>query len=359
MAIAQRLIRLGHDVTIVCAQAEMTPPDDIKLMTLPNKAFLNPDINLQFALELHKMASEAFDLVVGFNKMPHLDVLYCADPPIRRPSTILERLTPRIRKYRQLDLSCFGKESRTRILLLSERQRLQYRQAYQTAPSRMEVLPPTIERSRILAVPDQLKARAGQRRALDVTDSRMLWLYVGRYPFNKGFDRVIRALKDFPDVQCLCVGFEHDTSRHRKLIQQAKHAGVANRLRLLGPREDIPELMAAADLLVHPARKDVTGTVILEALSNGLPVVTTEACGYAGHVTRADAGLVVSDPFQHEKFRLAVEAAQVTATRRTWRKNALEYAGKEDLYSGIDRATLAIAESLDVREGRQSLKSAE
>ena len=43
--------------------------------------------------------------------------------------------------------------------------------------------------------------------------------------------------------------------------------GVRDRMRLLGVREDIPELMAAADLLVHPARTETTGTVILEASS--------------------------------------------------------------------------------------------
>ena len=48
-------------------------------------------------------------------------------------------------------------------------------------------------------------------------------------------------------------------------------------MRFLGFREDIPELMAAADVLVHPSRLDVTGQVILEAIVNGLPAVVTGA----------------------------------------------------------------------------------
>ena len=63
--------------------------------------------------------------------------------------------------------------------------------------------------------------------------------------------------------------------------------GLADRISFLGHREDIPELMAAADLLVHPARHDTTGTVILEAVVNGLPVITTSTCGYAHHVEAA------------------------------------------------------------------------
>jgi len=341
MAIARRLIQRGHDVTIICTEAEIRPPD-IKLILLPNKSLSNPDINRRFAYDLHRNASQAFDLIVGFNKIPHLDVLYCADPPIRKPATILDHLTPRIRKYRQLDLSCFGETSRTRILLLAERQLAQYSDAYQTERSRIEVLPPTIDKSRIITTADQTKARAAQRRALDLPDSCTVWLFIGRYPVNKGLDRIVSALGDFPEVRCLCVGFDPASVEHGSLARQAKRTGVANRLRLLGPMDNVPELMAASDLLVHPSRKDVTGTVILEAVANGLPVITTDACGYASHVIRAKAGLVVAEPFSDEAFRLALGESDSPGTRGHWRANALAYAAKEDLSSGLDRAAAAI-----------------
>ena len=54
--------------------------------------------------------------------------------------------------------------------------------------------------------------------------------------------------------------------------------GVADRIRWLGYRPAMRvAAFAAADVLAHPARVDVTGAVILEALINGLPVVATDA----------------------------------------------------------------------------------
>ncbi len=88
-------------------------------------------------------------------------------------------------------------------------------------------------------------------------------------------------------------------------------------------------LIAAADVLVHPSRKDVTGTVILEALANGLPIVTTEACGYAAHVIRAGAGIVISGKFDNAAFRAAMVSAQDAGLRAEWRRNALDYAARE------------------------------
>ena len=94
--------------------------------------------------------------------------------------------------------------------------------------------------------------------------------------------------------------------------------------------------MAAADLLVHPSRADVTGTVILEALANGLPVVTTAVCGYGEHVLKADAGVVLPEPFEAAALDAAVAPAPETLGR--WSSNALAYAARDELYSGLERA---------------------
>ena len=48
--------------------------------------------------------------------------------------------------------------------------------------------------------------------------------------------------------------------------------------------------------------RQVPGTVIIESLINGLPVITTAECGYAPHVRKADAGLVIPSPFTQEAW---------------------------------------------------------
>ena len=48
----------------------------------------------------------------------------------------------------------------------------------------------------------------------------------------------------------------------------------------------------AADYLVHAARTENTGTVLIEAMICGLPVLVTGNCGFAFHVHDADAGIM-------------------------------------------------------------------
>jgi UDP-glucose:(heptosyl)LPS alpha-1,3-glucosyltransferase len=108
-------------------------------------------------------------------------------------------------------------------------------------------------------------------------------------------------------------------------------------------REDIPELMAATDLLVHPARTETTGTVILEAVANGLPVVTSAICGYAEHVAQADAGIVLPEPFAQAVFVGKLREARDTGRREHWSENAVRYGEAADLYRGLSRAAAIIA----------------
>ena len=93
-------------------------------------------------------------------------------------------------------------------------------------------------------------------------------------------------------------------------------------------------------MLVHPARLDVTGTVILEALGAGLPVVVTGNCGYAPHVLDAGAGEVVRRDAAPED--LAAAASPSAAQRQAWSIAARDYVRRTDLTKGLDVAASII-----------------
>jgi len=155
------------------------------------------------------------------------------------------------------------------------------------------------------------------------------------------------------NARLLVVGLDEDDDRSAEIVGLARTLGISNRIKWLGHREEIPELMAAADLFVHPARYDTTGTVILEAIVNGLPVVTTSACGYAKHVSGADAGIVIQEPFHQKTFLAALETARDINSRDHWSKSGIEYGKHKSLYEGKTRATeLIIAKGLEAtRQG--------
>lgn len=338
MAIARRLVAQGHDVEIVCESAD-APPDDLDVVVLANSAWTNHGRNTRFSRDLQRHVAKRFDVVAGFDALEGLDVLYCANPPTKTRG-VLDRVNPRKRAQLHLEAACFGRESTTRLLLLSEPQRAAYDARWSLDLARVTLIPPTIERSRV--VPDGKRGaeRARMRAAIGVADDTPVWLFVGGFPKTKGLDRVIAAMNHFPDARLLCVGAQGEAVAQFRA--QAKEAGVASRVSWLGARDDVPALMVASDVLVHPARLDVTGTVILEAIANGLPVIATAVGGYAPHIAESGAGRVLAEPFSLDEMVAALRGADAS-TREQWRSRADRYAASTDLYSGLDVAAAAIA----------------
>jgi UDP-glucose:(heptosyl)LPS alpha-1,3-glucosyltransferase len=109
------------------------------------------------------------------------------------------------------------------------------------------------------------------------------------------------------------------------MLALAHELGVADRLVITQGRNDIPRLMKGADLLVHPARIELAGNVLIEAMTAGLPVLASEECGYAMHVVRAGAGFVTQAPFEQAEFNRRLEELLSAHSRETWAQAGLAY----------------------------------
>jgi len=65
-----------------------------------------------------------------------------------------------------------------------------------------------------------------------------------------------------------------------------------------------------------------------------LPVLTTDTCGYAPHILKADAGAVIESPFSQETLNQTLSTfIKDSDQRQQMSKNALAYCAAEDLYS--------------------------
>ena len=113
---------------------------------------------------------------------------------------------------------------------------------------------------------------------------------------------------------------------------------MSDRVTLLGVQEDIPAIVAASDFMLHPARLENTGTVLLEALANGLPVIASAACGYAKYVEGSGAGIVVANRDDPEIWRKAVARAGDAQVRAQWRDAARSYGSTNPLTGGLQAA---------------------
>lgn len=98
---------------------------------------------------------------------------------------------------------------------------------------------------------------------------------------------------------------------------------------------------------MHPAYNENTGTVLLEALVSGLPVMVTDVCGYAHYIKDADCGQVLPSPFQQKQLNQALLHILTDAgLRADWSANALDYAKTANLYSMPQHAAdIILAES--------------
>jgi UDP-glucose:(heptosyl)LPS alpha-1,3-glucosyltransferase len=350
VGIAHLLRDRGHDVTIY---AERVAPGfdtgGVDLVTLPNRARSNHARQHGFAVDFLREATARNGVIVGFDKLLGLDVLYCADPSTgsRLAREPYLRLLPRYRTYADIEGDAFAPHSQTRTILLSETQLHSYRNAWHTPPQRMYLLPPTLCSGRRRPELRSNGARPVVRQALGLADGDWVWLTTGSQPKTKGTDRAIDALARFPDAKLLIAGMRDTDAAARRVVAQARRLGVASRIIWLGHREDMAEVMAAADLLLHPSRYDTTGTVILEAVVNGLPVIATAACGYASHIGAARAGIVIPEPFARGAFQAAIASARNSAARAAWSAAGAAYGARGGLSDGRLRAAqvmLAVAQ---------------
>jgi len=346
--IARRVRELGHEVTIFTSRKTGGSfAEDLPMRVLRVGGHTNHRRQRAFSDAFTKVASGQFDLLVGFDKLGGLDILYCSDRSMRARvvRNPLLRLLPRFREYMELERECFAPNQATKILLLSESQLNEYWSVWRTEPKRLVMLPPTLVSTRRKPEYRANGTRAELRARLGLLPDDWVWIAACVQPITKGTDRSVRALRHFPDARLLIVGLHESEGRSARARRVARRFGVAQQIKWLGHREDVPELMAVADVFVHPARYDTTGTVILEAIVNGLPAITTSSCGYAKHVNSANAGIVIPERFRSQALIAALEIARDPACLEGWSKSGIAYGMQSSLYEGRGRATELIVAS--------------
>jgi UDP-glucose:(heptosyl)LPS alpha-1,3-glucosyltransferase len=318
LRIASRLSDAGHAVDIFTMQWQGDLPEGhIQVHVLPSCAWSNINRYQHFlGLAQAQIQQSNFDLVLGFNRADWLDVYFGADPCFKERAYTQRsrwyRLTKRYRWFAGLEKAIFGRTSDTQILLLSEQEKVHFQHWYGTPDSRLHYVPPYLPKQRFV-FQNKAKMRAYLREVFHLQADDVVFLLVGSGFFMKGLDRAIKGLASLPEdlrakVKLIAIGQD----KPAPMLKLAQQHGVAQQLIISAGRSDIPQLMQGADVYLHPAHRENTGLVILEAMACGLPVLTTASTGYARYVTLAQAGLVVPQPFQQQDLNQAMLAMLTT-----------------------------------------------
>lgn len=101
---------------------------------------------------------------------------------------------------------------------------------------------------------------------------------------------VPRILERHPDAEFMIVG---EGQCRAGLTAQAQSLGVADRVRFLGHRDDVPAVLAEADLFVLPSRSEAFPNSVMEAMAAGLPVVGSAVGGIPELVDDGRTGYLV------------------------------------------------------------------
>jgi len=130
-------------------------------------------------------------------------------------------------------------------------------------------------------------------RTLDLDPARPTAAVIGLVYPGKGQDLALEAVggPGCEDLQLLIVGPD-DMGDSLGLNEQAQRLGIESRVRFLGARRDVPELLAALDFLLLPSRWEGMPYIVLEAMASRRPVVATPVDGARDLVTHGETGFL-------------------------------------------------------------------
>jgi len=344
MRIALACQRRGHAVRVYTLEWRGEVPAGFEVVLVPVRALTNARRYAKFSAWVGRdLAARPADRVVGFNKMPGLDVYFAADPcyedkaqTLRNP---LYRLSGRYRHFAAYERAVFAAAGRTDILMISPLQQPLFVKHYGTPAERFHLLPPGISRDR-RAPPDAPAIRAGFRTEFGLGEDDRLLVQIGSGFKTKGLDRTLNAFAALPDglrrrTRLIAIGADEPSAFRR----MAASLGLAERVQILQGRDDIPRFLLGADVLIHPAYNENTGTVLLEAVVAGLPVLTTAVCGYAHYIHDAGAGIVLPEPFAQTALNEALaRMLGDDSARRQWQASGLAFAEHADIYDNAEVA---------------------
>ena len=128
----------------------------------------------------------------------------------------------------------------------------------------------------------------------------------GRLIRWKGQDVVLRALARVQPAVALFVGDEEDATYARELRHLAAELGIAERVRFLGFRGDVPALMRSVDCIVHASiDPEPFGRVIVEGMLAQRPVIASRGGGVPEIIQEGESGLLFT-PGNSEELATAI-----------------------------------------------------
>lgn len=238
-----------------------------------------------------------FDLVQSHERIAGCDVFRAGDGVHRVWLAQRARLIPapqrwltHISRYHRYVLSAerdmFQSPQLKKIICNSAMVRDDIMHYYGVAEDKFSLIYNAIDSNRF--APANGAQRRAAREALSIPEQACALIFVGSGFARKGLRQALSAVAD-TDRYLIVVGQDKHQRRYQALAQSL---GCLSRVRFTGVRQDVLPCYHAADALILPTLYDPFPNVIFEAMSCGLPVITSQRCGGTEFIEQGREGFV-------------------------------------------------------------------
>jgi len=328
-------------------------PNTLKVLELNSRGKSNHKKAKFFAADCQKIyQQEGLDTAISFSRVPNTPFHFCGDPCYKERFTRTKpnwlSLTPRYKYLLKTEESLFGNQSNTHIFYLAASEIPAYQQFYPLPKNRFTLLPPWTKPPQTSPLTKkELKSKL--LTSLNLPQNKEVLLFVGSDFKRKGLDLAIRALEKTNNSNTIIIACGKDNPS--KPLKLAQELNINDRVHILGPRDDIPEWMLAADLLIHPARQETAGMVLTEALTYNLPVICTACCGYAEHIKKAGS-TVIPNNHSIEELSTAIQNTlknriAISSQTKQWNDNQAKQPNTASIILNKIRSSTTHNECLD------------
>lgn len=171
-----------------------------------------------------------------------------------------------------------------------------------------------------------------KRENLGLPKDAVLLLSIGELNFNKNHETVIRAIAGM-NVYYVIAG---QGTREERLKEVIKEVGVDERVKLLGYRTDIPELLAISDIFVFPSFREGLSVSLMETMASGKPAVVSKIRGNIDLID--ENGGFLFNPGSIDECREAINNAIQTDRKRmgAYNKNKVQLFSSDAILKQID-----------------------
>lgn len=274
----------GHDVHLFCLKFSIPSPAGITPHRVPGISWPRTGRLLSFGLFAPLAMSRAnCDVVLSFDRLLKQDLFRSGGGPHKafikkmQQNSRWKSLWYRVSPYHRLALYIERRQITSgsrRIVAVCEQIKREMIQAYGIPEKKIVVILNGVDHERFNP---RHRRDVGERTRSEfgIKSNARVVLFVGTGFRRKGLDRLLRLWRAgaMPNTYLLVVGSDSRLGAYRSAWRHNRYVVFA------GPKRNVEDYYAAADVLALPSIQEAFGNVVLEGLAAGLPVITVAGVG--------------------------------------------------------------------------------